>query len=100
MNQLRLPPKKATTRTKWRSSQRCGDLQMNESRRRHPGRCLWEEGWMMIGVRTAFLFGVLASTALAQTPAASQSDREAPVAPPIVRSLDLSVIDKNVDPCS
>ena len=54
---------------------------------------------MMIGIRTAFLFVVSASTALAQTPAASQSDREAPIAPPIVRNLDLSAIDKSVDPC-
>ena len=54
----------------------------------------------MIGIRTAFLFFVSASTVLAQTPAASQSDREAPIAPPIVRNLDLSAMDKSVDPCT
>ena len=56
---------------------------------------------MMIGIRTAFLLVVSASTACAQTPAASQSDREAaPIAPPIVRNLDLSAIDKIADPCT
>jgi len=53
----------------------------------------------MITIRTAFLFVVLAGTALAQTPADSQSDRDAPMAPPMVRNLDLSAIDKSVDPC-
>ena len=53
----------------------------------------------MITIRTAFLFVVLAGTALAQTPAHSQSDRDAPMAPPMVRNLDLSAIDKSVDPC-
>jgi putative endopeptidase len=55
---------------------------------------------MRIGIRTASLFVVSASTAWAQTPAASQSDREAPIAPPIVRNLDLSAIDKIADPCT
>ena len=55
---------------------------------------------MKIGIRTAFLFMVSASTTWAQTPAASQSGREAPVAPPIVRNLDLSAIDKSADPCT
>src|SRR5215469_15080144 len=54
----------------------------------------------MIDIRTAFLFVVLAGTALAQTPTASQSNAEAPIAPPIVKNLDLSVIDKSVDPCT
>ena len=54
----------------------------------------------MIDIRTAFLFVVSASTALAQTPAASQSNAEAPIAPPIVKNLDLSAIDKSADPCT
>jgi putative endopeptidase len=54
----------------------------------------------MIDIRTVFLFVVSASSALAQTPAASQGNAEAPVAPPIVKNLDLSAIDKSVDPCT
>jgi putative endopeptidase len=54
----------------------------------------------MIDFRTAFLFVVSAGTALAQTPAASQSNAEAPIAPPIVKNLDFSAIDKSVDPCT
>jgi putative endopeptidase len=54
----------------------------------------------MIDIRTAFLFVVSAGTALAQTPAASQSNAEAPIAPPIVKNLDFSAIDKSVDPCT
>jgi len=57
-------------------------------------------GKLIIGIRTVFLFVVSASTALAQRPATSQSDREAPVEPPIVRNLDLSAIDKSADPCA
>lgn len=57
-------------------------------------------GKLMIGIRTAFLFVVSATMAWAQTSATSQSDREAPVEPPIVRNLDLSAIDKSADPCS
>ena len=54
----------------------------------------------MIDIRTAFLFVVSAGTALAQTPAPSQSNAEAPVAPPIVKNLDFAAIDKSVDPCT
>src|SRR6516225_6525748 len=54
----------------------------------------------MIDIRTAFLFVVSAGTVLAQTPAASQSNAEAPIAPPIVKNLDLAAIDKSVDPCT
>ena len=54
----------------------------------------------MIDIRPAFLFVVSASPALAQTPAASQSNAEAPIAPPIVKSLDLSATDKSADPCT
>jgi putative endopeptidase len=55
---------------------------------------------MLIGIRTAFVFFVSASAALAQTTATSQSGAEAPKAPRIVRSLDLSAIDKSADPCT
>jgi putative endopeptidase len=55
---------------------------------------------MMNSIRTALLVAVSASPALAQTPAASQNDSEAPKAPPVVRSLDLSAIDKSIDPCT
>ena len=54
----------------------------------------------MIDIRTAFLFVLSAGTALAQTPAASQSNAEAPTAPPIVKNLDFSAIDKSVDACT
>jgi len=54
----------------------------------------------MIDIRTAFLFVVSAGRALAQTPAASQSNAEAPIAPPIAKNLDFSAIDKSVDPCT
>jgi putative endopeptidase len=54
----------------------------------------------MIGIRTAFIVAASAVLALAQTTGTSQSDAEAPVAPPAVRSLDLSAIDKSADPCT
>src|SRR5215472_9488824 len=55
---------------------------------------------MIIGNRTAFLLLVLVSMALSQTPASAQSDPEATIAPPAVRSLDLSAIDKSANPCT
>ena len=55
---------------------------------------------MTMGIRTAFVFLFSACTALAQTPAVSQRDAGAPVAPPVVKSLDLSAIDKSTDPCT
>jgi putative endopeptidase len=51
-------------------------------------------------VRAAFLFVVSATMAFAQRPAASQGNTEKPIAPPIVRNLDLSAIDKSVDACT
>ncbi len=48
----------------------------------------------------AFIFLTAAWTVLAQAPSASRSDEEKPVAPPIVKGLDLSAIDKTVDPCT
>lgn len=53
-----------------------------------------------VAIRTVFLFVVSASTALAQTPAASQNSAEVPIAPPIVMNLDLSAIDKSANPCT
>jgi 2-methylisocitrate lyase-like PEP mutase family enzyme len=37
---------------------------------------------------------------LAETPAASQSNAEVPIAPPIVKNLDPSAIDKSAGPCT
>src|SRR3984893_18294135 len=42
-----------------------------------------------------FVVLVSSSTALAQTPAAAQGNAQAPIAPPIVKNLDLSAIDKS-----
>jgi putative endopeptidase len=55
---------------------------------------------MMIGIRTASVLVVSASMALAQAPAAQPGEAQAPMAPPIVKSLDLSAIDKSADPCT
>ena len=55
---------------------------------------------MTNSIRAALLAAVSASAALAQTPAASQDDSAAPKALPVVRSLDLSTIDKSADPCT
>jgi putative endopeptidase len=55
----------------------------------------------MIRIGTALVFAVLASTALGQTPPASQSETETPKAPPpIVRGFDPSAIDQTADPCT
>jgi putative endopeptidase len=54
----------------------------------------------MIRIGTALVFAVLASAALGQTTPASQSEAEAPKAPPIVRGLDLSAIDQSADACT
>jgi len=55
---------------------------------------------MTIGIRTAFVVLFLSCTALAQTPPAPPSHAETPIAPPIVKSLDLAAIDKNADACT
>jgi putative endopeptidase len=47
-----------------------------------------------------FVFLTAASTAIAQGPPASRSDEEKPIAPPAVKGLDLSAIDKTADPCT
>jgi putative endopeptidase len=54
----------------------------------------------MIRIGTALVFSVLASAALGQTAPASRSGAEAPKAPPIVKGIDLSAIDKSADACS
>jgi putative endopeptidase len=51
-------------------------------------------------IRAVLLLVVSATTALAQTPAASQGNAEVPIAPPLVKNLDLSAIDKSADPCT
>jgi putative endopeptidase len=54
----------------------------------------------MIRVGTVLVFAIFASAALGQPKSASQSGAEAPKAPPIVRGLDLSAIDKSADACT
>jgi len=74
---------------------------MDESGKGHTGdRAAASAAAIMMGIRTAFLAAVSAGLALAQTPRASQSAAEAPQAPLVVRSLDLSAIDKSADPCT
>src|SRR5271166_5273412 len=51
-------------------------------------------------IRIAPLFVLAAATVLAQAPAASQGDASKPVEPPIVKSFDLSTLDKTADPCT
>ena len=51
-------------------------------------------GERMIRIGTALVLAILASTALGQTPPASQSEAETPEAAPIARGLDLSAIDQ------
>jgi putative endopeptidase len=53
----------------------------------------------MIRIGTALVFAVLASAALGQTTPASRSGAEALKAP-TVGGLDLSAIDKSIDPCT
>ena len=74
---------------------------MDESGKGHTGdRAAASAAAIMMGIRTAFLAAVSAGLALAQTPRASQSAAEAPQPPLVVRSLDLSAIDKSADPCT
>ena len=51
-------------------------------------------------IGAVLLLLVSASTALAQTPAAAQGNAEVPIAPPMVKNLDLSAIDKSADACA
>src|SRR6202142_4317421 len=62
--------------------------------------CFAKAGARMIRIGTAILLAVLASAAPGQTPPASQSEAETPKAPPIVRGLDLSAIDRSADFCT
>jgi putative endopeptidase len=50
--------------------------------------------------RLSFILLLAVGTALAQAPAAAQADDQQPVAPPAIKSLDLSAIDKTADPCT
>ncbi len=70
--------------------------QMFTSRSPRPGHSVAA----MLAIRLAFVFFIAASIALAQAPPASPSDEEKPVAPPVVKGLDLSAIDKTADPCT
>jgi putative endopeptidase len=53
-----------------------------------------------LAARIVLILLTAASTVLAQAPSASQSEDKNPAAPPLVKSLDLSAIDKTVDPCT
>src|SRR5215468_2822804 len=88
-------------RTSSSTHKHCEDSRMDESGKGHTGdRAAASAAAIMMGIRTAFLAAVSAGLALAQTPRASQSAAEAPQAPLVVRSLDLSAIDKSADPCT
>jgi putative endopeptidase len=54
----------------------------------------------ILAIRLVLIFLTAASTASAQVPLASRSDEEKPVAPPVLKGLDLSAIDKTADPCT
>jgi putative endopeptidase len=57
-------------------------------------------GARMIRIGTVIVLAALASTAPGQASPASQSDAEAPEAPPIVGGFDVSAIDRSVDACT
>ena len=50
--------------------------------------------------RLAPILLLAASAALAPAPGAAQADTSKPAPPPVVRSFDLSAIDKSADPCT
>jgi len=50
--------------------------------------------------RLASILLLAAGTALAQTPAAPQADASKPTPPAVIKSFDLSTIDKTADPCT
>jgi putative endopeptidase len=54
----------------------------------------------MLAIQLVLIFFTTAWTALAQAPPASRSDEEKPVAPPVLKGLDISAIDKTADPCT
>jgi putative endopeptidase len=51
-------------------------------------------------LRFASLVLFTACTAMAQAPAAVQPDQSGPAAPPVIKSFDLTAIDKAADPCT
>jgi len=54
----------------------------------------------MNSFRLASILLLAAGTALAQAPAASQADATKPAPPQVIKSFDLSAIDKTADPCT
>ena len=50
--------------------------------------------------RLAPILLMVAGTALAQVPAASQADAQKPTPPPAIKSFDVTAIDKTADPCT
>jgi putative endopeptidase len=51
-------------------------------------------------IRFASILLLTAGTALAQTPVAPQADANKPTPPAVIKSFDLSTIDKTADPCT
>jgi putative endopeptidase len=49
--------------------------------------------------RLASVFLLISAPAMAQTPAPSQPDTDKPAPPPVIKSFDLSALDKTADPC-
>jgi putative endopeptidase len=54
----------------------------------------------MNSIRLASILLLAAGTAMAQAPATSQADTAKPAPPPVIKSFDLSAIDKTADPCT
>jgi putative endopeptidase len=54
----------------------------------------------MLAILLAFIFLTAASAVSAQAYLASEVDEEKPAAPPVVKGLDISAIDKTADPCA
>ena len=48
----------------------------------------------------AFVVLLTAQSALAQSPASGKEDASKPAPPPVIKSLDLSALDKTADPCT
>jgi putative endopeptidase len=81
---------------RWRKSQKVRTDQILTSRPPRHGRSLAAT----LAIRLVFILFTVASTGLAQAPPAARSEEEKPVAPPVVKGLDLSAIDKTADPCT
>jgi putative endopeptidase len=54
----------------------------------------------LLAVWLVFIFFNAVTTAFGQAPPALRSDEEKPLAPPVLKGLDLSAVDKTADPCT